>query len=330
MNIKKIILSVAFVLILALVAASLYFIKSYPAVDPAPDLQVEMTAERMERGRYLAHHVAVCMDCHSTRDWGAFSGPLVDGTLGQGGELFTRDMGFPGDFYAPNLSPHHLNSWTDGEIYRAITSGVSKDGRPLFPVMPYPAFGQMAEEDIYAIIAYVRSLPMQENEVPVSKADFPFNLIMKTMPMRPTHASAIPDKTNKVAYGAYLFSAASCIDCHTPFEKGKFDMSLANAGGREFPMPSGILRTPNITPHEGTGIGLWTEDQFVSRFKAYADSGYTAPKIGPDDFQTIMPWTMYGGMEEDDLKAIYAYIRSLQPIDHEVERFSPLASANSK
>jgi mono/diheme cytochrome c family protein len=330
MSIKKILLSTVFVLTLALAAASLYFIKSYPAVDPAPDLQVEITPERVERGRYLANHVAVCMDCHSTRDWGAFSGPLVAGTLGKGGELFTRDMGFPGDFYAPNLSPHHLNSWTDGEIYRAITSGVSKDGRPLFPVMPYPAFGQMAEEDIYAIIAYVRSLPVQENEVPVSTADFPFNLIIKTMPMRPSHASAIPEKSNQVAYGAYLFSAASCIDCHTPFEKGKYDMSLANAGGREFPMPTGTLRTPNITPHESTGIGQWTEEQFVARFKSYADSGYTPPKIGPDDFQTIMPWTMYGGMEEDDLKAIYAYIRSLQPIENMVERFSPVASVGGK
>jgi mono/diheme cytochrome c family protein len=325
MSVKKIAATIVVLLVMSVIALGFYFNAAYPAVDPAPDIQVEITPENVERGRYLAHHVTVCMDCHSSREWELYSGPLLHGTLGMGGEHFPREMGFPGDFYAPNLTPYHLANWTDGELYRAITAGVSKDGRALFPVMPYPAFGKMAKEDIYAIIAYLRSLPAQESEVPTSKADFPFNLILKTLPQMPTHASAIPDKTNKIAYGAYLFSAASCMDCHTPYEKGKFDMSLANAGGRAFPMPSGIIRTPNITPHPSTGIGLWTEEQFVGRFKAYADSHYVPARIGPEDFQTIMPWTMYGGMEEEDLRAIFAYLQSLPPVEHSVERFSPLA-----
>lgn len=326
MSIKKILLTTVALLFVAAVSFYLYFVNAYPKVDAAPDITIQSTPELVKRGEYIAHSVAVCMDCHSTRDWSKFSGPPIPGTLGKGGERFTKDLGFPGDFYAPNITPYKLKEWTDGEIYRAITSGVSKDGRPLFPVMPYHAYGKMAKEDIYAIIAYLRTLPEQQNDVPVSKADFPFNLIMRTMPMSPSHAKAIPDQSNPVAYGQYLFTTASCIDCHTPFEKGEYDMNLANAGGREFPMPGGVLRSPNITPHPSTGIGQWTEEQFVNRFRAYADSGYVAPTLGKDDFQTIMPWTMYGTMSEADLKAIYAYLKQLKPIEHNIERFTPLAA----
>lgn len=312
----------ALLVVILLFAA--YFFAAFPKVGPAPDLKIEVTAERIQRGHYIAHSVAVCMDCHSTRDWSKFSGPLMEGTLGKGGEWFSKDLGFPGDFYSPNITPYKLADWTDGEIYRAITSGVSRDGRPLFPVMPYHAYGQMALEDVYSVIAYLRSLPAQENEVPVSKADFPFNFIMRTMPAEGALLAQLPDRSNKVAYGSYLFKVASCIDCHTPFEKGAYDMTLANAGGREFPMPSGLLRSPNITPDDETGIGQWTEEQFVQKFRVYADSNYVPHELGPKDFQTIMPWTMYGTMEEEDLRAIYAYLRSLAPIKHEVNRFEPL------
>ena len=325
MSIKKILLTATALLFVATISFYFYFVNAYPKVEAAPNIDIQPTPELILRGEYIAHSVAVCMDCHSTRDWSKFSGPPVPGTLGKGGERFTKDLGFPGDFYAPNITPYKLKEWTDGEIYRAITSGVSKDGRPLFPVMPYHAYGKMAKEDIYAIIAYLRTLPEQKNDVPVSQADFPFNLIMRTMPMSPTQANAVPDQSNPVAYGQYLFTSASCIDCHTPFEKGEFDMNFANAGGREFPMPGGVLRSPNITPHPTSGIGQWTEAQFVSRFKAYADSGYVAPVLGKDDFQTIMPWTMYGTMSESDLKAIYAYLKQLKPIDHNIERYTPLA-----
>lgn len=325
MKVKTILTTVFAILFLGIAAFAIYFNTALPKAIDIPNLKVQGTPEQIARGKYLAHSVAVCMDCHSTRDWSKFSGPLVPGTLGMGGEAFTAELGFPGNFYAPNLTSYHLGEWKDGEIYRAITNGVSADGRSLFPVMPYHSYGQMAEEDVFSIIAYLRTLPEQKNDVPASKADFPFNFIIKTMPSPPQHAKSIPSKSDPVAYGAYLFRTASCIDCHTPFEKGAYDMTLANAGGREFPMPGGILRSPNITPHE-TGLGNWTEEQFVQKFRAYADSSYSPPVLAQGDFQTIMPWTMYGTMTEEDLKAIYAYLRQLQPIEHAVERFSPLAA----
>lgn len=149
-----------------------------PDVDEAPYLEVAVTPERVERGKYLANNVAVCMDCHSARDWERFSGPLMEGSLGLGGEAFGPEMGFPGRFYARNLTPTNLSEWTDGEIFRAITSGVNKHGKALFPVMPYGSYGKMDKEDVYDIIAYLRTLSPLEDKVAESKADFPMSLIV--------------------------------------------------------------------------------------------------------------------------------------------------------
>ena len=124
------------VVVLFAVGAIAYVTQALPDIDAPADLKVELTPERVARGEYLANSVCVCMDCHSTRDWNTFSGPLVPGTLGKGGEKFDETMNFPGTFYSRNVTPFGLKDWTDGEIYRAITSGVSKDGHPFFPVMP--------------------------------------------------------------------------------------------------------------------------------------------------------------------------------------------------
>lgn len=320
----KIIGGVVILIVAVLCIGLLVITKTYPKVDPAPDLKVELSPENIERGRYLANTVCVCMDCHSTRDWSSFSGPLIEGTLGKGGEKFSQDFGFPGEYYAPNITPSKLKEWTDGEIYRAITSGVSKDGHALFPVMPYPAFGQMDPSDIKAIIAYLRTIPEQVHEVPASKSDFPMNFIIRTIPSN-APGGKMPPQTDKIAYGGYLFKAASCADCHTPFEKGQPLMEQMLAGGREFPMPAGMLRSPNISPDKETGIGEWTEERFVQRFKAYAAEGYVPPKVGMKDFNSIMPWTMYANMTEEDLKAIYAFIKAQKPMKNEVETFTPLA-----
>ena len=139
------------ILVVAGVGAVTYITQALPSVDTPAELKVEVTPERIERGRYLANSVCVCMDCHSQRDWNAFAAPLKPGTFGAGGEKFDRTMQFPGEFYSKNLTPFALGSWTDGEIYRAITSGVNKDGHPFFPVMPYLNYNKLATEDVHSI-----------------------------------------------------------------------------------------------------------------------------------------------------------------------------------
>lgn len=305
------------VIIIALLALFLFF----PNIDPAPDLKVELTPEKIQRGEYLANSVTVCMDCHSKRDWTQYAGPLVPGTLGMGGEEFSREFGFPGQFYSKNITPYTLKDWTDGELYRTITSGVDKNGKPLFPVMPFHLYNRLHDEDIYAIIAYVRTLAPVENIVQKRTIDFPFNLILRTLPAKRAQVDAIPPKTDPVAYGGYLTTAASCVECHTPVENGKPLEGQFYSGGREFAMPGGTVISSNITPHE-TGLGNWSAEQFVHTFKQYQDSTWKSPKLEPTDPNTIMPWMMYSEMTEEDLRAIFAYLQTIPPVSRTVQKFA--------
>ena len=302
-----------------LIAAVMIYVKvALPDTGPAPDIKIERTTARIERGEYLANHVTVCMDCHSTRDWTRYAGPLSGG-FGAGGEAFTQDMGFPGKFYAPNITPYTLGTWTDGEIFRAVTTGVNKSGRALFPLMAYHRFGQLDKEDIHSVIAYIRGLKPVQKDIPQSEPDFPVNFIINTMPQKASFTTR-PSQTDKVAYGKYLITAAGCVDCHSKTEKGSVIPGTEFGGGMEFASPNGVVRSPNITMHKETGIGNWTKEAFVARFKAYADSGYISPKLASRDLNTPMPWTMYAGMEQQDLVAIYSYLSTIKPIEHQVVR----------
>jgi hypothetical protein len=154
-----------------------------------------------------------------------------------------------------------------------------------------------------------------------SKSDFPMNIILNTIPEKASPGKIPADKNDSVAQGKYLFTLASCHDCHTPLEKGKFDESLAMAGGREFKMPGSVVRSANITPDKQTGIGSWTRDLFLQRFTQYRDSTQAHRTLAPGEAQTIMPWIMYATMKDEDLNYIYAYIKTLQPINHAVVKF---------
>lgn len=322
----KKILKIAGILVLVLIMFALgavaYVKTALPDVGEAPQLNIEKTPARLERGEYLANHITVCMDCHSTRDWTLYGGPLKEGNLGGGGEAFNKDMGFPGNFYARNITPYALGNWTDGEIFRAITTGVSKNGNPLFPVMPYHGYGQLDTEDIYSLITYVRSLKPIKNDVPASEADFPVNILLNTMPAK-ANPGKRPDETDILNHGKYLVLAANCVECHSQTEKGAKIPGTEFSGGMEFKFPSGTVRSSNITSDNKTGIGLWSEDAFVKRFKLDNDSGYVPHKVGPKDMNTPMPWGMYKGMDEKDLRAIYTYLKTIKPIEHQVVKFTP-------
>ncbi|HXR83680.1 MAG TPA: hypothetical protein VN722_05195 [Hanamia sp.] len=316
---KKILLSILVLFILVVVVAASYVKFALPKVDAAPDLHIASTPERVQHGQYLANHVTLCMDCHSTRDWSKFSGPMIAGTNGKGGELFNQKMGFPGTFYSKNITPANIKDWTDGEIFRTITTGVDKFGNALFPVMPYHYYGHMDKEDIYDIIAYIRTLPPIENKTPDRSIDFPMNFIVNTIPENASFVQK-PSKSDTVKYGAYLVNASACMECHTPVNKGQIIPSLAFEGGRVFEMPNGDVHSANISPDKATGIGNWTAEQFVTRFKAYTDTANIV-KMGPKDINTIMPWTMFAGMDTSDLRSIYAYLQTVKPMNNKVVHF---------
>lgn len=296
-----------------------YVIYFLPRV-PVENIKIEITPERVERGKYLAENVAQCLDCHSTRDWSKFSAPAAPGSEGKGGEVFDRTMGFPGTYYAPNITPFHLKDWSDGELFRAVTSGVSRDGRALFPIMPYPSYGKMDREDIYSIIAYIRTLTPVENTPPASESNFPMNIIIHTIPAE-NALSPKPAPDDTVNYGKYLVNAASCAECHTPARRGQIIEEKIFSGGRYFEMPNGTVISKNITPDKETGIGAWTRQDFITRFKAFENADhYAAEDLPAGDFNTIMPWSNYAKMTDADLAAMYAYLMSVKPISNKVEK----------
>lgn len=316
---KRFLLISLAILAIVILGAISYIKLALPNVGDAPQITINPTPELIARGAYLANSVCVCMDCHSTRDWSKFAGPPIPGTTGKGGEKFPEEFGFPGVFYSRNITPANLGSWTDGEIFRTITTGVDKDGKALFPVMPYHNYGLMDEEDIKAIIAYIRTIPAIENETPPSEPNFPMSILINTIPA-PAQLSKRPDQSDAVAYGKYLTNAAACAECHTRSEQGKKVEGMDFAGGMEFKMPFGIVRSGNLTS-DASGIGGWTREAFVNRFKQYADSTWVPYEVGTG-FQTVMPWNMYATMTPDDLGAIYDYLMSVKPISNKVEKYT--------
>jgi hypothetical protein len=320
---KKILKYVS-IAVIVIVAGLVCYVKFVlPRVGGPENIKVEMTPASIARGSYLANSVCACMDCHSKRDWSKFAGPIVVNTLGQGGEEFGDNEGLPGQYYAKNITPFAIQDWTDGEILRAIACGVDKDGKALFPIMPYLNYGTLDRKDLFAIIAYLRTLPPIKSNVPESESDFPMNFIINTIP-RKAEYSAMPSGNDKVNYGKYLFTAASCNDCHTRQEKGKPVAGMELAGGFSFPLSTGgNVNSANITPDMETGIGKWSEEAFVKRFKVYADSAYITAAIKKGDYNTVMPWMVFATMTSGDLKAIYAYLRTIRPVKNNVIKFIP-------
>lgn len=320
-TLKKAGLVVTGLLAVAIVALFLVLFLYFPNVDPALDLKVNITPERVKRGEYLANSVTLCVDCHSQRDWESYAGPPKAGTFGMGGEIFSKEFGFPGVFYSRNITPYALKDWTDGEIYRTITSGVDREGNALFPIMPFHLYTRLHDEDIHSIIAYLRTLPPIQNTIPERSVDFPFNLILRTLPVKKSPVEKIPSKSDPVAYGAYITNAAACGECHTPVKDGQLIQDQLFSGGREFIMPGGTVTSSNLTPDD-TGLGNWTADQFVHTFKQYQDSTWKSPKLAPSDPNTLMPWIMYSSMTEEDLRAVFAYLQTLPPVARTVQKFS--------
>lgn len=282
----------------------------------------EALKQQLERGKYLAHHVSGCIDCHSQRDYTKFSGLIVPGSEGKGGEVFNEIYSIPGVVFAKNITPDTVNGigkWTDEDIVKAITRGVSKNGDTLFPVMPYHHYNQMSKDDIYSIIAYIRTLKPNSNKVPERYLSVKASEFYPTLVSNSLDDNIKPDVSDMVKYGAYVVNSAVCLDCHTPMEKGKYNMDKAYAGGFKFNLGTFIANTANITPDSLTGIGKWTEEMFLEKFRNYRDPAHYVSN--PGKVNSIMPWSLFAQMEDFDIKAIYRYLRTVKPVNNYVEKY---------
>lgn len=277
------------------------------------------------RGDYLANHVAGCMDCHSKRDFSKFSGPAIPGTEGQGGEVFSHDLldAIPGVIYASNITPDSatgIGTWTDDDILKAITQGINKKGDTLFPIMPFANYNHMAKSDLMSIIAYLHTLKPVKNSVPERHLMIPVSLAYPAQAVQKSiDNNTAPPESDPVSYGGYLVNAADCGTCHTSFVKGQPDFSRRFAGGNTFTLPAFKVTSSNITPDSATGIGSWPLDRFMNKFTVCREeSGYN---YDPGKENTIMPIRYYSGMTDNDLKAIYAFLKTLAPVKNKVEKY---------
>lgn len=306
-------------LVVLLVVAIPFTIGLRPILGPKArrltDRRFEGTPERVERGRYLATSVSGCTYCHGELDWKAPGYPVKPGTEG-GGRSFAEE-GIP--FVAsPNITPDPetgAGTWTDDMLARAIREGIGHDGRTLFPLMPYTQYRYMSDEDVASIVAYLRTLPALKRQVPPTKVPFPINRFINAVPEPVTAPVPEPNRADRVAYGNYLSRIGACRECHTPTgaDHGP-NLAMEFGGGFVLEGPYGKVAARNITP-DASGIPYFTEDLFVEVMRT--------GRVKARKLHDAMPWSFYGRMTDDDLRALFAYLQTVKPVTHTVDNELP-------
>jgi len=286
-----------------------------PKTRPLTNRTFERTPQRLERGRYIATALSGCSYCHTPHDWTAPGTPMVAGMEGAGGVM--PYAGLPGRVVAPNLTPDPetgAGRWTDDQLARAIREGIGHDGRTLFPMMPYTHYRDMTDEDLASVIVYLRSLPAVRNELPKTEIIFPVKYLIRTVPEPVTSPVTEAATSDLVKHGAHLVSMAGCGDCHTPQVQGQNVPGMEFAGGFPFPGPWGNVATANLTP-DASGISYYDEALFL---EVMHTGQVKARKLNP-----IMPIKIYKNLTDDDLAAMFAYLRTLKPVKHRVDNSEP-------
>jgi len=281
--------------------------------------------QAVKHGQYLALHVAACIHCHSHRDFTKFSGPVVAGTEGGGGQRFDSTVvsSIPGVIYSSNITPDSatgIGTWSDADIIRAITRGIAKNGDTLFPLMPYANFNHMTRRDLMDIIAYLRTLKPIHNAVPAHQLAIPIAWAYPAPALTGSlYSNQCPPPSDSLHYGAYLIGIAGCGDCHTPFIKGGRDFQHVLSGGMTFHVAGFVVNSANITPDSATGIGTWDEATFLRKFTVCRDrKNYD---YNPGKQNTVMPISEFAGMNDGDLKSIFIYLRSVPPVKNLVVKY---------
>ena len=287
-----------------------------PRARALTDRTFESRPERLERGRYLVTSVSLCFACHSELDWTSFT--FKPGTEGSGRSFAEEGLPF---LAAPNITPDAdtgAGTWTDDMLARAIREGIGHDGRALFPVMPYQQYKYMDDEDLASIVVYLRSLPPVRKSLPPPSIPFPVNRFINAVPEPVTAAVAPPNRNDRVAYGDYLVHIGICRDCHTPLDaQGQAIPGMEFAGGLPLISPAtphGEIASANITS-DPSGIPYYTEELFLEVMRT--------GMVRSRKIHDFMPWKMYGNQTEEDLKAMFAYVQTLPPVQHRVDNSLP-------
>jgi cytochrome c553 len=275
----------------------------------------ERTPARLERGKYLANSMG-CVYCHSPHDWSKPDEAIPSGMDGAGQQLPYTDL--PGRVIAPNLTPDKetgAGGWSDDMLARAIREGIGHDGRALFPIMPYGHYRHMPDEDLASVVVYLRSLAPARNPLPHTEIIFPVKYIIRNAPEPVTAPVALPDLSDPVKRGSFLVNLVGCADCHTPVDSHHNPIeSMAFGGGNIMQGPWGNVATANLTP-DPSGIPYYDEALFIRAIRTGA--------VGSRELSRAMPWLVMRNMTDQDLSAIFAYLKTLKPVSHLVDNSLP-------
>jgi mono/diheme cytochrome c family protein len=271
------------------------------------------TPQRVARGKYLVA-LAHCFDCHSERD---SKGNQVHGMEGGGRVLSPEESNIPLPHFlvCPNITPERetgAGSWSDADLARAIREGIGRDGRILDKTMPYWNFRYLTDEDLASIVVYLRSIPAVRHPVPKR------NLAVQPVIDWRTNVQPAPLSSNAPAAaqrGEYLVHIGTCTGCHTSADpQGHPIPGMLFAGGRVFVRPWGTAASANLT-RDPSGIGYYDDAQFIRTIR----TGH----VGARALNRTMPYPLYGNLTDEDLKAIFAYLRTLPPVVHRVDNTEP-------
>lgn len=282
---------------------------------PLPNIHASTDPEVIARGEYVANAIAHCSGCHALT--GTETSPHLRSDLHDMRGGYALSAGPFGTFYPSNLTQDRetgIGALSDGQIARAIRAGVAHDGK--LAAFMRLAVGNMADEDLTAVISYLRTLPPISNRVPRDEWGFIAKALSgQFIPHgdRPIHYVAPGEPS--AARGEYIANGpGACLSCHTPADPAD---GFAPSGPRfsgaaeadvDHTDQNFEICPPNLTPDPETGIiARWDEEQFVARFRA-----------GRVFAGSKMPWENFARMTENDLRSLYRYLHALPPTRHDV------------
>ncbi len=299
-------LLVLLIIAIAILAGIVINAKGIPFYEnKAPDLTISVDSAGIAEGARMAS--MLCVSCHGSND----------GRLGGNHMVDAAEFG---EIHAPNITQHPtfgITDYTDGEIAYLLRTGIKKDGQYAPPYMV--KLPLMSDEDLHNVIAFLRSdHPMvqpSDNDEPLSKPNFLTKMLskiaFKPLPY-PDQPIPEPDRSDKVSWGRYLATAKfDCFSCHSadfktlnPMEPHKTPGFMG--GGNPIPDLEGmIILSANLTMDKETGLGNWTEAEFMRTVKL---------GIRPDGSQVRFPMLPYTLLTDEELSAIWAYLQTVPVI----------------
>ena len=299
-------------LFIAIVLVVVYF-RGIPTYEVQKvEYKAVSSPEMIKRGRKLT--VMLCAYCHRNGKTGKLTGTHMREAPKEFGEIYSQNI--------TNDKEYGIGGWTDGELLYLLRTGIKPDGQYIPPYMA--KLTHMADEDINAIIAFLRSddAMVQADGTKDTPSDVSLltkilcNSVWKPMKM-PDKKIELPDSANQIALGKYLSLNLECFSCHSAdfktndFYEPEKSKGYFGGGNKTLNAEGDVILTSNLTPDKETGIGDWTEEQFIKALKYGVKEG-EAPLRYP-----MVPFTQ---LTQHEAGAIFAYLKTIKPIHNKVER----------